>query len=245
MIAMENVIYLEEVDSTNDYLKRRCSELESGTSVTAKIQTAGKGRRGHSWTSCDEMLPMSILFKNPIDIGTLTARVGLGVCEAIEKYPGLDTPAMLKWPNDVIMENHKVCGILCESLRDGACTDVICGIGINISQTAEYFREAGLPNAASIMMISGTAPDKNELFDLVAENVKQRVSMPFSRCIEDYRSRIVNIGKQVRLIENNTEITAFAEDISNEGYLICRDKNNMLFEVSSGEVSVRGLDGYV
>lgn len=242
---MENVIFLDEVDSTNDYLKRRRSELPSGAAVTAKRQTSGKGRRGHSWDGNDGMLPMSLLFKNPVDLGTLTARAGLGVCEALESCPGINARALLKWPNDVIMENRKVCGILCESLRNGACTDVICGIGVNISQTAEYFRKAGLPNAASVLMVSGTAPDKNELFGLIADCVKRRAAMPFSECLEAYKSRIVNIGKEVRLIENDTEKTAFAVDISDRGYLVCRSDNGELFEVNSGEVSVRGLYGYV
>ena len=237
-------IFFDEVDSTNNYLKAHCNELSDQTAVTALRQVAGKGRLEHSWEGCAEMLPLSILLKNPPEPENLSARAGLAVCEALEKAVSGQFSAGIKWPNDIILENHKVCGILCESARVGACLNVICGIGINIAQSEDYFRQAGLPNGGSILSITGLSIDRNELFERVAERVIFRCTMPFRECFDEYKKRVLNIGREVRLIKNGAEKIAFAEGVSEQGFLICRDENGV-FEVNSGEVSVRGKEGYI
>ena len=241
---MQNLIYLEEVDSTNNYLKARCNELADGTAVTARIQTAGRGRRGHEWADDEGMLPLSVLLKNPPDCDTLTARVGLAVCDAIGETLENPPQVCLKWANDVIVANHKVCGILCESVFFGDCRNVICGIGINISQSEVFFREQNLPHAGSLLSLTGQAPDREELLKSVAEAVKLRAAMPFADCYDEYKKRLVNLGLSVRIISPNGERIATAVDVAPNGFLICRDEDGE-FAVSSGEVSVRGLDGYV
>lgn len=239
---MDNVIFLEETDSTNNYIKRRLSELPDGCVVTARVQTAGRGRRGHGWTSSEDMLPMSMLLKDPPERENITARVGIAVCEAIESL--CPAKAAIKWTNDIIVDFHKVCGILCESVFVGDCPNVIIGIGVNISQSAEFFANAGLPHAGSLLMLTGTAPERGELLEKIAERVKIRAAMPFSECYDEYKRRLINLNKQVRLISANGERVAVAVDVSPKGCLICRDESGE-FEVSSGEVSVRGVDGYL
>lgn len=239
---MENVIFLDEVDSTNNYLKSRCAELPDGCVVTARVQTAGRGRRGHSWTASEDMLPLSILLKDPPERENLTARVGLAVCEAIESL--CDTTAAIKWANDIIIGFRKVCGILCESVFVGECPNVIVGIGVNVSQSAEFFAKMELPNAGSLLMLTGEAPERGELLEAIAKRVKMRTAVPFSECYGEYKRRLINLNKQVRLISANGERTAVAVDIAPNGFLVCRDENGE-FEVSSGEVSVRGVDGYL
>lgn len=239
---MENVIFLDEVDSTNNYLKSRCAELPEGCVVTARVQTAGRGRRGHSWTASEDMLPLSILLKDPPERENLTARVGLAVCEAVESL--CDTTAAIKWANDIIIGSRKVCGILCESVFVGECPNVIVGIGVNVSQSAEFFAKMELPNAGSLLMLTGEAPERGELLEAIAKRVKMRTAVPFSECYGEYKRRLINLNKQVRLISANGERTAVAVDIAPNGFLVCRDENGE-FEVSSGEVSVRGINGYL
>lgn len=239
---MENVIFLDEVDSTNNYLKSRCTELPEGCVVTARVQTAGRGRRGHSWTASEDMLPLSILLKDPPERENLTARVGLAVCEAIESL--CDTTAAIKWANDIIIGSRKVCGILCESVFVGECPNVIVGIGVNVSQSAEFFAKMELPNAGSLLMLTGEAPERGELLEAIAKRVKMRTAVPFSECYGEYKRRLINLNKQVRLISANGERTAVAVDVAPNGFLVCRDENGE-FEVSSGEVSVRGINGYL
>lgn len=245
---MDNLISLDEVDSTNNYLKKHCAELPDGAAVTARIQTAGKGRHGHTWSANDGMLPLSILLKDPKEYETLTARAGLAVCDAItEMYEMYATiPDIgIKWPNDVIISSHKVCGILCESVRFGASTAVICGIGINISQDENYFRDVDLPNAGSLLMLTGFAPARETLLETVVRDVKSRAEMPFADCLDEYRSRLVNLGRTVKILDaDGSERAAEAVSAAPNGYLICRDENGF-FEIGSGEVSVRGLNGYI
>lgn len=242
------IIRLDEVDSTNNYIKSHLAGLSDGDAVTAKRQTAGRGRRGHNWADDPGMLPLSMLLRAPRDIETLTARAGLGVCNAIESFYGASESSkkvLIKWPNDMIAHNRKVCGILCESVRFGDFVNVIIGIGVNISQSTEYFRKQELPNAGSLSELFGHAPDKDELLEKIIEKVCEFAAKPFSECREEFKSRLINIGRSVRIIgADGSERLAAAEDVADNGYLICCDESGV-FEVSSGEVSVRGENGYI
>lgn len=241
---MSELIFLDEVDSTNNYLRSHYKEFCDGAAVTAARQTAGRGRRGHSWADDSGMLPLSVLLIDPPDRDTLTARVGLAVCAAIEEACGHLPQVGIKWPNDVIIADRKVCGILCESLCFGDRIYVICGIGINLSQTDEHFLAEGLPHAGSLKMLTGVSPDRREMFEKVARSVKNRAAMPFSECYDEFKARLINLGRKVRVITANGERLAVAEDVAPNGFLICRDENGT-FEVGSGEVSVRGENGYI
>ncbi|HCF82882.1 MAG TPA: biotin--[acetyl-CoA-carboxylase] ligase [Ruminococcaceae bacterium] len=237
-------IFLERTDSTNSYLKAHHNELPDKTAVTALLQTAGRGRLGHSWEGNSDMLPMSVLLKNPSEPVNISARAGLAVCEALENALPEGFHAGVKWPNDVILNNRKVCGILCESVRFGDCLNVIIGIGINLSQSENYFSEAGIPHGGSLLSLTGVKPDRERLFESVAERVAERCGMSFSECFEEYKKRVLNLGREVRIIRGENVRNAFAEGISENGFLICRDENGA-FEVNSGEVSVRGKEGYI
>ncbi len=237
-------IFLDETDSTNNYLKAHCNALPDETAVTALKQTAGKGRLGHSWEGSSEMLPLSILLKDPIEPENLSARTGLAVCEALENALSGNYRLGIKWPNDVILANHKVCGILCESVRFGDCLNIVCGIGINVSQSEDYFEQAGLPNGGSIFSLTGEILERDPLFKRIAGRVIFRSKTPFCECFDEYKSRVLNIGREVKIIRGNEEKAAFAESVSEKGYLVCRDENGV-FTVNSGEVSVRGKDGYI
>lgn len=241
-----NIIKLSEVDSTNNYIKEHCKDLPDGSVVTAELQTAGRGRRGHSWSADRGMLPLSVLLRNPCELETLTPRVGLAVCEAVEsvaKNQGVELKIGIKWPNDLILANHKVCGILCESVFFGDNVDAICGIGVNISQDKAFFEQLNLPHGGSLKMLAGFEPPRDKLVEKIAENVIKREAMSFAECIGEYRSRVINLGKEVR-ITGSEERTALAVDIADNGFLVCRDENGE-FAVSAGEVTVRGIDGYL
>ncbi len=237
---MSGLIKLAEVTSTNDYLRENASELPSGSAVTALVQTKGKGRRGHSWNSDGGALPLSILLKNPKEPSAVPLLAGVAVCGALSALS--DSFVGIKWPNDIIINSHKVCGILCESSKIGDDLCVICGIGVNISQERDFFDKAGLPDAGSLKTLLGVIPDRNAL----ARDIVRRLLGigGFEEVYEEYKRRCVNIGREVRLIYNKEERTAFAEDITESGALLCRDESG-LFEVNSGEVSVRGLYGYI
>ncbi len=239
---MSGLIILDEVDSTNNYLRRNALSLPSGSAVTAMVQTAGKGRRGHSWNSDGGILPMSVLLKNPKSPSVVPLLAGVAVCGALQALSDGFPFVGIKWPNDIIIDFHKVCGILCESARFGDDLCVICGIGVNLTQEQGFFESAGLPNAGSVKQLTGIIPDRNAL----ASDIVRRLldSGDFSEVYGEYKKRCLNIGREVRLIYNNKERVAFAEDITESGALLCRDESGV-FEVNSGEVSVRGLAGYI
>lgn len=242
---MRNIIHLEETDSTNTWIKQRRSELPDGTLVTAKRQTAGKGRMGHTWLDERGMLPMSVLLKDPPHPTEVTLCAAVAVCRALEAaYPETKPKFGIKWPNDIVLDGYKLCGILCESACFGDRIDVICGIGINLTQSADFFAKSGLPHGASLETLTGFAPEREMLAESIADILTELCSAGFLPVIDEYRSRCITIGKEVRLIRSGTEETAFAQDIAENGFLICRSGNGV-FEVNSGEVSVRGLYGYV
>ena len=241
---MLNRITLDEVDSTNNYLKQHRAELPDGTLVTAGLQTAGKGRRGHDWLADRGMLPFSLLLKQPPHPDTVTLCAGAAVCEALEKrLPGENIG--IKWPNDIILRGHKLCGILCESVCFGSSIDIICGIGVNLTQTAEFFERANIPHGGSVEMLTGVVIDDREALAAdIAERLYNYTRSGFDAVSGEYRRHCLTVGKRIRIIENGREREAFAEGIAPNGFLICSDENGS-FEVNSGEVSVRGLMDYV
>lgn len=235
-------ITLDEVDSTNNYLKQHRAELPDGTLVTAGLQTAGKGRRGHDWLADRGMLPFSLLLKDPPHPDTVTLCAAVAVCRELEQLFPQESFG-IKWPNDIILRGHKLCGILCESVCFGSSMDIICGIGINISQTEEFFLSAGIPHGGSLKMLIGVVPDRERLAEDISQRLYDYSGEGFNAVSEEYTKRCLTIGKQVRIIENGSEREAFAEGLAPNGFLICRDESGR-FQVNSGEVSVRGLLGY-
>ncbi len=236
------MIHLTETDSTNTWMKQHRGELPDGAAVTALRQTAGRGRQGHDWLDAEGMLPLSVLLRNPPYPQFVTLGASLAICDVIE--PLIGERLGIKWCNDIILRGHKLCGILCESTANGYGIDIICGVGVNISQSADFFCAAGIPHGGSLMSVLGISADREQLAASIAEKLVEYSKRGFAEYREEYRSRSVTIGREVRIISPVSERTAFAEDISTGGQLICRSGEE-LFEVNSGEVSVRGLLGYV
>ena len=152
-----NLVCLESVDSTNNEAKRRAMGRESdGLAVVALEQTGGRGRRGRSFLSPPgKGIYLSVLLRPRCSleqVSALTAWTAVAVCDALEKLCGF-RPG-IKWPNDVIWEGRKLCGILTElelEAESGRLSHVIVGVGVNISQTAEDFGPELAPVAASLL----------------------------------------------------------------------------------------------
>lgn len=236
------LIQLHETDSTNTWLKNNRKSLENGDAVTALHQSEGRGRFGHIWLDSDGMLPVSVLLRGIDDPATVTLCAAVAVCRTLEPYAG--DRLLIKWPNDIILRGYKLCGILCESVCDGDGMHIICGVGVNLSQSADYFKKVGLPYGGSLVSLGGKSPDRQTIAYAIAQNISRLCADGFAAVFDEYRQRCITLGRQVRLISGGSERTAFAEDIASNGYLICRDESGVC-EVNSGEVSVRGIYGYV
>lgn len=237
-------IYLDEVGSTNDYLKK--GDFPDGTVVIAGRQTAGKGRRGKSWSGAPtgQALYLSVLFHSmkPDDMGLLPLLCGLAAART------LGDAARIKWPNDVLLHQKKVCGILCESRIQGSQVSAVCGIGINLNQPAAFFVENDLPHATSLLSVTGEErPVLTEacmLLDELEPILDQYRREGFAPFLPAYQALCATLGRQVQVIRAQQTVTAQAVSIAPDGGLVC-SKDGETFVIRAGEASVRGLYGYL
>ncbi|MBR3988414.1 MAG: biotin--[Clostridia bacterium] len=230
-----DTVYLESVDSTNSYLKRIIKEsgLSKGMAVMAKSQTAGRGRLGRSWLSNPrDTLCMSIGVKNDYAEG-FTLLAALAVYEALKPFCS-DKNLQIKWPNDIIAENKKLCGILCERVDEYT----VIGIGINVNDKS--FVSEIEHKATSLYLLSGKENDVSDIFKAVNsafENVLTKYDFAFSKdAKEAYTKLCANLGKSVA-----TETkSGVAVGIGDDGSLQIKSGDEV-FNVSSGEVAVHNI----
>lgn len=234
-----NIVYMHVCDSTNELAKREV-EMPHGTVFIADAQTNGKGRLGRTWESQKKSgIYMSVLIKDDIplrDIAQLTLVAGVAVCRAL----GYDT--RIKWPNDVVIGTRKVCGILTERTGDA----IICGIGINVN--TKEFPPHLKDIATSLLIESGEKHDRDYICALVLNEFEilyeQFKNGGFAEIYGQYFDLCVTLGHDVVAYRDGEEICGFACGISPEGGLII-DTEEGEVTVSSGEVSVRGMYGYI
>lgn len=249
MISWEWVS-LDEVDSTNSYAKQHCATLAHGSIITAKRQTLGRGRRGNGWapTQDGSALAMSVLLKNltPPQASLLPVVCAVAVCRALSEICLHD--CMIKWPNDILLDNRKACGILCESIVGGDSFCVVCGIGVNLTQPRSYFDENNLPHATSVAAQTGKLCSSAQAAAAIAEQLADLLdtlmSTGFASIREEYRACCINIGREVLIHIDGAQHQAKAVDIADNGNLVC-EADGRHFLVNAGEASVRGLYGYV
>ena len=243
-------LHFDEIDSTNTWLKARMTgDLPRGTAVLAALQTAGKGRLGRHWQEeQDAGLALSFLLRGfpPASIPALPLAIGLAVCLALEDVGA--GQAGIKWSNDVLLAEQKICGILCES-RTG--TDaVVAGIGVNLLHSRAQLDAAGLVYATSLHLATKQVPTPPALAASIANRLEpileQIQTGGFAAIRPAYCARCLTLGRQVRLLNaDGTARTGQALTISPRGDLICRMENGAEEAIGAGEVSVRGLYGYV
>lgn len=248
----KTVKILESVGSTNDEGKRLLSskEVDEGVLI-AKEQVSGKGRRGRNWASPkDKGIFMSMMLRpdiEPIHASMLTLLAGLAVVKGIDKVCQIQ--AQIKWPNDVVVNGRKVCGILTEmSAEMDYIHYVVVGIGINVNQ--DEFPEELSEIATSLKLETGQMMNRPELIGEIIEAFENLYNQfirekDLSFVIDAYNSRCINVGKALRVIGRNTEEEGVGLEVTKEGTLKIRDNNGNEKFIHSGEVSVRGLYGYV
>ena len=228
-------VYLDSVDSTNSYLKRIIKEggLISGMSVMAKVQTAGRGRLGRSWLSFEgDTLCMSIAVKNEYREG-FTLLAALAVYEALKPFC-IGKALQVKWPNDIICENKKLCGILCERISEYT----VIGIGINVN--SKSFPAEIENKATSLCLLSGETFDMKGVFKAVNkafEDVIKKYNFTFTKEAKaEYEKLCANIGKDVSAANHSGVAVGVGED----GSLLIK-VNDEIVGISSGEVAVHSI----
>lgn len=225
------VLLFESLDSTNSYAAKLGNDpTNDGVAVIAHEQTVGRGQHGRSWHSPrGESLLLSVLLFPPPDLRrpvVLAAWTAVAVCETIHSVAGL--PASIKWPNDVLIHDQKACGILIEQGRG-----TVAGLGLNLNQTKQTFRQAGLPKATSLSIECG------QVFDVpaVARELLQRLDEAYLRlCHGDHLELEACWKRLTRLI--GKEVVVELQDSSLSGQLIELNWNALQLRVSDDIVRI-------
>jgi BirA family biotin operon repressor/biotin-[acetyl-CoA-carboxylase] ligase len=245
------LIYLQEIDSTNLEAARRTDELFHGSVIVADAQTAGRGRRGRNWVSePGENLYFSVLLKpdfKPEQASMLTLVMAQAVAEGIEEV--CHTECQIKWPNDIVLHGKKICGILTEmQVEIAKIKHVIVGVGINVNQTR--FVQEGLAYAGSLRGELGADVDRQKLLGAVLRRFSglynlflKEGALEFMKAA--YEQKLANRGNTVKVLDPNGEYEGVALGINDKGELLVRKEDGIVEAVYAGEVSVRGLWGYV
>lgn len=248
--VIHRVVELPETDSTNLRLKE--GNYPPGTLLFTLNQLCGRGRLGREWSApSGSCLAMSVLLppslpdeqKRPL----LPLCAALAVCEGLTQACGRDD-FLIKWPNDIICSGLKICGILCEHSFFDQQQRTICGMGINLSQSREDFTRAGLPHAGSLAMLCGEPPSAETVAAAVcvalAGILKQAQQSGTAALLRAYAGRSATLGRQVRIINGKEDFTGVADSLTSDGSLIVQTADGAR-TVCAGEVSVRGLYGYL
>lgn len=245
------------VDSTNKKAKELAQTgCAHGALVTAESQQAGIGRRGRSWSSEEGTgIYMSLVLRPEVETenaSSITLVVALSVAKAIACLVKQNSDEafypQIKWPNDVLLNKKKVCGILTEMFLDGTKIDyIVIGVGINVLN--QHFPEEIRATASSLFMETQVKLDKEMLIEEVWKQFEHYYSLflqtqDLQEFREEYQNMLVNQNSRVKVLDPNGEYEGIARGITNTGELLVETRQG-LCKVSGGEVSVRGIYGYV
>ena len=245
-------VYFDATDSTN-IQARRLAEAHAphGTLVVSDRQDGGKGRRGRSWASPSGVgIWMSLILRPeiaPSSASMLTLAAALAVREGIQEETGLSP--LIKWPNDLVLNGKKICGILTEmSTELMEIQYVITGIGINVNQ--REFPSEIRDTATSLSLEAGRSFRRSSLIAAILKAFEKDYAAflktgDLSLLLEEYNACLVNRGKEVCILDPSGEYRAVAEGIDESGSLLVTLPDGTRREIISGEVSVRGIYGYV
>ena len=254
---IKRIAYYPELDSTNNEAKRNGENgTEDGVLYVAECQTGGRGRRGKGWISpAGSGIWMSALLRPniaPQYASMLTIVAAMAVVSAVNKAAveeGADIECVIKWPNDIVVNKKKICGILTEMSAEMECMNfVVIGIGINVN-TTDFAAEIA-DRASSLYAETGKHFKRSRIVALFTESLTEYYdtfikTCDLSRLKEAYNGMLVNRNKEVKIIERNGEYTGTATGINDAGELNVIKEDGTSVNIVSGEVSVRGLYGYV
>ena len=249
-------LHYEEIDSTNVQAAREAAlGAMHGLLVTAESQTAGRGRRGRVWSSpAGVNLYLSLLLRpqqqkkdlRPEQAAMLTLVMALAAQKAVCKVAGC--VCGIKWPNDLVVNGQKICGILTEcKLEQNQIDSVVIGVGVNLRE--QEFPEEVASRATWLERECGIRIEKEVLLQSILcefeECYEQFLkSVDLSMLKQDYEAALVNLGRSVRVLDPQGEYTGISKGIDTLGDLLV-EVNGAVQKVYAGEVSVRGLYGYV
>ena len=218
------IINLDNVDSTNNEAKKHCFEPGGKTVIVAKHQTAGRGRRGRTWQSLEGNLFFSLALEfNLADLGKLVMISALSVLRTIKLlHPSVK--ANIKWPNDILLNNKKVCGIL---LEKGNGDYMIVGIGVNIMQSPQ---DDGMLYPTTSLLQEGIDTTTTEFLQhflpIFSELLLIYEKQKFSQIRQEWEFSALGIGKKIEIRQDNKIIRGIFLGIDDTGSLLLKTSRN-------------------
>ncbi len=249
-----HLLCLETVDSTNTEAKRQAmAGAPDGLVILSEEQTGGRGRRGRAFQSPKgKGLYLTALLRPklaPEPVTDFTAWVAVAVCDGIEAACGVRP--QIKWTNDLVLGGKKLCGILTELGLEGESHTLdylITGIGINVNHAPEDFKEEVRPIATSLAQALGRPVRRTQLAAEIIRALDQmyaRFPQGKAEYLKKYRAGCLTTGKPVQVITPSSREEAFAVEIDDDFRLVVEYPDGRRTALSAGEVSVRGMYGYV
>ena len=244
-----SIYYFNSIDSTNKKAKEVAQDEQEGTVIIAEEQTAGKGRMGRSWVSPKgKGIWMSLILKptmEPMKVPKLTLIGAAAVHKALEN---MKIKAQVKWPNDVLIDGKKICGILTEMSGElNMVNYVIMGIGINVNLDEKDIPDQLKDKATSLKISTGKEINRKELtanilneFEKLYISFKEKDQM--NEVLKICRENSILLGEEVKIIRGNDVRIGKAIDINENGELLIKFEGDKVESIIAGEVSLRGND---
>jgi BirA family biotin operon repressor/biotin-[acetyl-CoA-carboxylase] ligase len=247
-----NLIHFDTLDSTNSKAKQLADNTSDGTILISEEQTSGRGRLGRSWISPKHKgVWMSIVLKpdlNPMEAVKLTQLAAAAVVLGSREL-GIET--LVKWPNDIVINHKKTCGILTEmSAELTRINYVVVGIGINVNIDEAEFPEDIKEIATSLKIETGASINRQALVGKILNNfeklyIKFALKNDMVSSLKVCRENSALLGKHINVIKRDGSLEAKALDIDEEGRLLVEYPDGTKEFIVSGEVSIRGKGSYI
>ncbi len=242
----KTIRHFHEVSSTNDVAKELAANgSEEGTVVVAETQTRGRGRIGRRWVSPEGGIWFSIVLRpdvTPTDALKLTLTAAVAVARAIRET--LELKAEIKWPNDILIGERKVCGILTEMSTRGQTVDfVTLGIGINANVDIDPFPENLRASLTSLRTELKREVNRERLLQALLEELENQykifIQQGFGQILKEWKNLATFLGSHVEVAVYDEKISGFATDVDHNGALLIKTKNGIIRKVTSGDVTLR------
>ncbi len=242
-LSKYSLITLDEVHSTNSYVLENLAYLDNRSVVFSTRQTNGRGRFNRKWIGDNsDNIYMSLLLKSDdfsdFPLANLTQYLSLAICIWLEN--DFDLKPNIKWPNDILINNAKLSGILAEtSCSDNKISAVVLGLGLNVNMDENTLSNID-QKAVSLKVLKGESFNcellLRNILDCFFKNYDDFVNFGFPFIKDEYIKRCSFLGKNILISENGIKKPYFAKSVDNHGLLTAIDENNNVCKIITGDV---------